>query len=261
MKRVHAELTFSKVFTHSMLFGVQSVVFTMQNAIFHNLFVLMGIQREDEQETTSTIVGYIIGSFFLGKMFSDPVWGIVRDKIGDKYTLSIIAACTFVTMSMMGSSKSLIFACISTCLVGFSSGMYVPGTSFINWAEPTKRDYLAMWIYIASAAGALIGPFIGSALINFMPNPKVFLTYFSVGVAMVLFTLWFLYEFWNYDDSSLIVDSEYSRLEEDEAILNMYGESEMKNLDQGQLKTSRASRNSEKHRSFKDNFEDNEKAH
>jgi len=60
-----------------------------------------------------------------------------------------------------------------------------------------------------------------------MPNPKVFLTYFSIGVAMVIFTLWFLYEFRDYDDSSLIVESEYSKLDEDEAILNMHQESEM----------------------------------
>jgi hypothetical protein len=72
-----------------------------------------------------------------------------------------------------------------------------------------------MWVYIFSGAGALIGPFIGSMLITYMPNPKIITTYSAIGVVMLIMTIWFLCAFWNFDDKHLIQESEYSRMEEE----------------------------------------------
>jgi heme A synthase len=79
-----------------------------------------------------------------------------------------------------------------------------------------------MWIYIAAGAGAMIGPFIGSLLITYMPDPKVVTTYSLIGVLMLILTVWFLCAFWGFDDSHLIEVSEYSKMEDDERI-GMFG--------------------------------------
>jgi MFS family permease len=136
----YSRKTFSKVFTHSALFGVQSVVFTVPNAIYFTIFVTMGILKETEKEKTSTLVGYLSGSFFLGKLISDPIWGVVRDKIGDKNSLTLITIFLFVTLVLFGFSKNLLEMCIGIAFIGLASGVYVPGTAFINWIEPSGRD-------------------------------------------------------------------------------------------------------------------------
>lgn len=212
----YSPMTFSKVFTHASLFGIQSIIFTMPNAIYHTVFVLIGILKEDEQDKTSDIVGYLSGAFFLGKLISDPIWGVVRDKMGDKNSLTLITLFLFVTLILFGFSRNLLQMCITIAFIGLASGVYVPGTSFMNWIEPHKRDYLAMWVYIFAGAGALVGPFAGSLLITYMPKPKIIMSYGLVGVIMVLMTIWFLIAFWNFDDRHLIEMSEYSKMEDDE---------------------------------------------
>ena len=187
----------------------------MHNAIYFTLFKLVGILKENEQDQTSKIVGFLSGSFFVGKLISDPIWGYVRDQMGDKKSLSLITIILFITLILFGLSNSLITMCIYIMLVGFASGVYVPGTAFMNWIEPLKRDYLAMWVYILSGAGALIGPFVGSIFITYMPTPKVLFTYGSIGLFMLIMTVWFIYAFKDFDDMHLIEASEYSKMEDD----------------------------------------------
>lgn len=205
-----------RIIVHSLLFGMQSIVFTMPNAIYTEIFLEVGIIKEAETNQTSRIVGYLTGSFFLGKLISDPIWGVVRDQLGDKKSLTLITFLLFLTLLAFGLCKSLVQLCIAISFIGLASGVYVPGTAFINWIEPSNRDFLAMWIYIFAGAGALIGPFAGSTLFATMPSPKLFTTWGIIGLLMLVLTGLFLWAFKDFDDKALIEASNYSKMEEEE---------------------------------------------
>lgn len=205
-----------RIIIHSLLFGMQSVIFTMANAIYSDIFLEVGVIEEKTIDKTPKIVGFLTGAFFLGKLISDPIWGVVRDKMGDKKSLTLITFLLFLTMIIFGFCKNMIQLCIGICFIGLASGVYVPGTAFINWIDPPNRDYLAMWIYIFAGAGALIGPFIGSLFFGFMPPPKLLTTWGTVGILMLVLTGLFLFAFKDFDDSMLIEMSNYSKMEEEE---------------------------------------------
>jgi multisubunit Na+/H+ antiporter MnhC subunit len=61
---------------------------------------------------------------------------MVRDKIGDKKSLTLITVFLFGTLVLFGFSKNLIQMCITISLIGLASGVFVPGTAFMNWIEP-----------------------------------------------------------------------------------------------------------------------------
>lgn len=205
-----------RVIIHSLLFGMQSVIFTMANAIYSDIFLEVGIIDDKSIDKTPRIVGYLTGAFFFGKLISDPIWGVVRDMLGDKKSLTFITFLLFVTMIVFGFCKTLIQLCIGISFIGLASGVYVPGTAFINWIEPSKRDYLAMWIYVFAGAGALIGPFIGSVLFRCLPSPRLLTTWGSIGVLMLVLTGLFLFAFKDFDDKMLIEASNYTKMEEEE---------------------------------------------
>jgi MFS family permease len=203
-----------KVLTHSSLFGIQSIIFTMPNAIYFQIFTTIGILDETQSEQVPKIVGYLTLAFFIGKLISDPLWGVVRDKIGDKKSFTIITIFCFVSMVIVGFMTNITQLAISLGLIGLASGIYVPGTAFINWIDPQNRDYLAMWIYIFAGGGALIGPFVGSTLMDLMPEPKILWTWGSVGLVMLFLTGVFLFAFRDFDDAALIQESNYSKIDD-----------------------------------------------
>lgn len=203
-----------KIFTHSLLFLLQSIVFTMPNTIYFEIFTNLGILKLDEKEKTAGLVSHVAGAFFIGKLISDPLWGMIRDRIGDKKSITIISISLFVSLVMFGLSKSLFKLCLSIAASGLASGIFVSGAAFVNWIEPESRDYLSMWIFIFSAGGALVGPFVGSFLMHYMPYPKILFTWGSVGVLMLVSLVMFMFAFRDFDDSVLIAESHYSKLED-----------------------------------------------
>lgn len=203
-----------KIYSHSMLFFLQTVVFTMGNTIYFEIFTNLGILKLDEKEKTAHLVSYLVGSFYAGKLLSDPMWGIIRDKIGDKKSITLISCLIFISLILFGLSRSIIKLCFSISFAGLVSGIFVPGSAFTNWIEPESRDYLSMWIFIFSGGGILAGPFIGSLLMHYMPYPKILFTWGFVGILVLIGLFVFLYAFRDFDDSILIAESSYSLLEE-----------------------------------------------
>lgn len=163
------KFTCNKVFAHSMLFFIQSIIYTMGNAVYQDILIYLNIITVKETDKTPELVGYLAGSFFLGKVISDPIWGYARDKLGDKITIAWVTSMLFVSLIFFGLSTNMVLLSISLALIGFNSGMFIPGTAFMNWAAPDDRDRLSVAIYVLMGAGMLLGPFAGSTLLNMFP--------------------------------------------------------------------------------------------
>ena len=163
------QFTFNKVFAHAMIFFIQSVIYTMGNAVYQDVLLYLDIITIEQTDEVPKLVGYLSGSFFLGKVISDPIWGYARDTLGDKITIAWVTAMLFVSLIFFGLSTNMVLLSISLALIGFNSGMYIPGTAFMNWATPEDRDRLSVVIYVLMGAGMLLGPFVGSTLLDIFP--------------------------------------------------------------------------------------------
>ena len=205
-------LPFPQVFAHGMVFFVQALIFTICNAVYHEVFVEANILRRDEEQKTPLFVGYFTGAFFVGKIISDFIWGFVRDAVGDKACINITSLSLVGALLTVGFSWNLLSMMLFVFLIGLASGIFVPGLAFCNWIEVEKRDKLVMYMYLFTGAGTLTGPFIGSMLFSaFTDNrmPKVF----GVIALINIFAIFsFNYAFSDYDDRPLIQNSEYSKL-------------------------------------------------
>jgi len=214
----HVKTTYLKIVAHSLLFFVQSLVFTLHNAIYFEIFNSVGVINKDESEKVPEIVGYLMGAFFVGKLLSDPLWGWVRDRIGDKKTLTIISILLFLSLVAFGLSNSMTTLTIFIGCVGFNCGVLVVGNSFSAWIEPRDRDKLSIWIYVFSGAGGLVGPSVGSILINSCPEPKVLYTYGSVGFLMLIITAIFLCLFHDVNSDTVKAHSHYSKFDDGDGL-------------------------------------------
>lgn len=202
-----------RVFSHSLIFFIQSMIYVLGNAVYQKILIMDGIISADDTSSSPTYIGVMISAFFVGKLFSDPFWGHCRDRIGDKPTILIVCSLLFISLISFGLMSGLILMMINLVFIGFCSGMYIPATAFINWASPEDRETLTIFINIANAAGALLGPFLGTIMMKKMPNPKILFTWGSVGCLMMIFTFFFLVVFRDVDSENLMEATEYTKLE------------------------------------------------
>lgn len=67
-----------------------------------------------------------------------------------------------------------------------------------------------------ATVGSLIGPFVGAILFTSVDGNKVFWTWGPIGFLFMFFGLLFLFAFRKFNDSTLIAESNYSKLDDSE---------------------------------------------
>lgn len=195
----------NKIFAHSFLFGLQAVAFGMPNAIFKTIFLEVGVIRPDQEDETPKYVGILACFFFVGKTFSDPLWGWVRDRYGDKKSILAVAISLTISSILFGLSKSFFMLNLTGALIGLSSGICTPGYSFMNWIEEDKRATLSMLINLFNGAGALAGPIVGGYLVSlFKAEHKILYSWSIMAGFIILSTIYFLISFRDFNDGLLI---------------------------------------------------------
>lgn len=199
----------NKIFAHSFLFGIQAILFSMPNAVFKTLFTDLGIITKSQEDEIPKLVGIMAASFFIGKTFSDPLWGIVRDRYGDKLSITLITICLLSATIFFGMSTNFTMLNISGGLVGLSCGICTPGYSFMNWIDVKSRPTLSMIINLFNGAGGLTGPIVGSYLVGFYEGKRRILKAWLTMSGFVAFsTVYFIYSFRDFNDKLLIADQE-----------------------------------------------------
>ncbi len=194
----------NKIFAHSFLFGLQAVAFGMPNAIFKTIFFEVGVIKPGQESEAPKYVGILACFFFVGKTFSDPLWGFVRDKYGDKKSILAVAVSLTISSILFGLSKNFFVLNLTGILVGLSSGICTPGYSFMNWIEEDQRSTLSMIINLFNGAGALAGPLVGSYLVSKFQTNKILFTWCLMAMFICLSTIYFLLSFRDFNDGLLI---------------------------------------------------------
>lgn len=199
----------NKIFAHSLLFGIQAILFSMPNAIFKTIFTDLKIITVDQEDQIPKLVGIMAASFFIGKTFSDPLWGVVRDHYGDKASITMITISLLAATILFALSSTFFMLNISVGFVGLSCGICTPGYSFMNWIDPKSRPILSMIINLFNGAGGLTGPIVGSFLVSFYKGEKrVLKSWLTMSVFVAISTVYFFASFKDFNDKLLIADKE-----------------------------------------------------
>lgn len=106
--RNYSEGSILKIFSHSILFGMQTILPCLPGAIYFQLFVYLEILKPDEQARVTDLVGWLVAGMYLGKLISDPLWGILRDKIGDKLSIIICTFLNFVSTVLFTMCRNMV---------------------------------------------------------------------------------------------------------------------------------------------------------
>ena len=149
-------------------------------------------------------MGILACFFFIGKTFSDPLWGWVRDRYGDKKSILSVAVSLSISTILFGFSKSFFMLNFTGALIGLSSGICTPGYSFMNWIEEDKRATLSMLINLFNGAGALAGPIVGSYMVSKFKEHKILYSWSIMAGFICLSTFYFLFSFRDFNDGLLI---------------------------------------------------------
>jgi len=116
---------------------------------------------------SATIVGGLIAAFSLAQLLSAPLWGSFSDRYGRRPALLcglILSAIAYVIFAFAGTLWLLL---ASRVVQGFGGGTIGVVQAYVtDVSDPKDRAKSLGWLSAVTSLGAVIGPAIGSALIQ-----------------------------------------------------------------------------------------------
>ena len=204
----HGFSKWNKILSHSCLFGVQSIAFCLPNAIFPSILKEAGIITQKTMTEIPRLFGIIACFFFVGRTISDPLWGWIRDKYGDKRSILSCVFSLMIATVCFGLSRTFLLMNIASFFIGLSSGVYTPGYSFMNWIDLESRPTLSLLVNVFNGMGVLAGPIIGSSLAALFSNYKAIKIWGIMSIFIFISLIWFFWSFADFDDLVLIGKAE-----------------------------------------------------
>jgi Arabinose efflux permease len=116
---------------------------------------------------SATMVGGLIAAFSLAQLASAPFWGSFSDRYGRRPALLsglILSAIAYVIFAFAGTLWLLL---LSRVVQGFGGGTIGVVQAYVtDVSDPKERAKSLGWLSAVTSLGAVIGPAIGSALVQ-----------------------------------------------------------------------------------------------
>lgn len=116
---------------------------------------------------SATIVGGLIAAFSLAQLLSAPLWGSFSDRYGRRPALLsglILSAVAYVIFAYAGTIWMLLFSRLVQGAGGGTIGVVQAYVADVS--DPKDRAKSLGWLSAVTSLGAVIGPAIGSALVQ-----------------------------------------------------------------------------------------------
>jgi multidrug resistance protein len=116
----------------------------------------------------ATVVGALIAAFSVAQLASAPVWGRFSDKYGRRPALLSGLLISAVAYIIFAYADSLWLLMLSRIIQGFGGGTIGVIQAYVaDVSDPKDRAKGLGWLSAATSLGAVVGPAIGSVLIQF----------------------------------------------------------------------------------------------
>ena len=116
---------------------------------------------------SATIVGGLIAAFSLAQLLSAPLWGSFSDRYGRRPALLsglILSAIAYIIFAFAGTIWMLLFSRLVQGAGGGTIGVVQAYVADVS--DPKDRAKSLGWLSAVTSLGAVIGPAIGSALVQ-----------------------------------------------------------------------------------------------
>lgn len=153
----------------------------------------------------ATMVGLLIATFAVAQLASAPVWGRVSDRYGRRPALLWGLFVSAVGYALFAISGSLWLLFLARVVGGFGGGTIAVIQAYVaDVSDPKDRAKALGWLSAATSLGAVVGPAIGSVLVQFFGRSAPGAGAAALCVSVILFA-------WKYlDESTTIVTSSHA---------------------------------------------------
>lgn len=120
-----------------------------------------------EMGASDSVVGVLIAAFALAQLTTAPLWGRLSDHYGRRPAILvslIISAGAFV---LFGLAETVFTLLLSRLIQGVGGGTIGVVQAYVSDAVPPKvRTQALSWVTVATSAGVMLGPAVGSFTIR-----------------------------------------------------------------------------------------------
>jgi multidrug resistance protein len=111
-----------------------------------------------------SLVGPLIGAFFVAQLATSPLWGRLSDRYGRRPLILVGLLLSAVSYVLFGLASSIWMLLLSRLVQGVGSGTVGVVQAYVSDSiAPHERAKALGWVTAAISAGVVIGPLIGSS--------------------------------------------------------------------------------------------------
>ncbi|HVT60226.1 MAG TPA: MFS transporter [Thermoanaerobaculia bacterium] len=111
-----------------------------------------------------SLVGPLIGTFFMAQLATSPLWGRLSDRYGRRPLILVGLLLSAVSYVLFGLAGTIWMLFLSRLVQGIGSGTVGVVQAYVSDSiAPEERAKALGWVTAAISAGVVIGPLIGSS--------------------------------------------------------------------------------------------------
>lgn len=153
----------------SPLFIIATLLFFL--AYFHRVVpTVIAPDLLREFSVSASVLGFIISGYFYGYGISQPIVGLLTDRLGLRRVLSMFAGIATLGIIMSALAPTALWMFIGRLLIGFGSGgAWVPGLKIISlFSKPRRHAFLSGTLSAGGLSGGIIATAPYAVLVEFL---------------------------------------------------------------------------------------------
>ena len=140
---------------------------------------------------SESVVGVLISAFAFAQVVTSPFWGKLSDRYGRRPMILLGLIMSALSYALFGLAETVIVLLISRLVQGAGAGTTGVVQAYVSDAAPPgERTQALGWVTVATSAGVMIGPALGSLATELGRSAPGFV---AAGLCLLNFVFaWFL---------------------------------------------------------------------
>lgn len=140
---------------------------------------------------SETVVGVLISAFAFAQVITSPFWGKLSDRYGRRPMILLGLILSSLSYALFGIAETVAVLLVSRLVQGAGAGITGVVQAYVSDAAPPGNRTQALgWVTVATSAGVMIGPAVGSLATELGRSAPGFV---AAGLCLLNFVFaWFL---------------------------------------------------------------------